>query len=256
MNSNWNSESEHAVKRQANDFVFSMYGGMACRLALSMPSLTAGCMRQCLNHGIFDAGTMHVVIERGGFKYNGKSVTYDMYKDALSDVMNGIFSTDKYLSQQCRLYWGELGDGMTNIGMREKPSSIEWGNYDTCSFVYSIDRWLKYHLRAFRDNAPIILTFDADYENRQWTKNRNSIVFSNTAKQRGVLTKWFNMPCINRLCHNDELLDLVENVKMAGAINYLESVGVAVDFAGCYREDNEQAKLMMMFSGRKKHLPA
>lgn len=252
MNFNWDTEAKHAVKREVNDFVFSQYDGKTVGLALSMPSTTAGCMMQCKKRHIFDENTMHIAIECGGFLHEGKIVNYEMFKDILSNRINDIFSTSKYFFEQFRLYWGVLGDGKTNIGMREQEGSIEWGNYDTCSFVYSIDNWLKYHLVAFKDDAPIIITFDADYENRQWGKNMDSVVFADTSKNRGIMRKWFNIDGITKSCHNDKLLDIVDEVKITGTANYLESIGIHVDFAGCYMEDVEDAKLMIIFSGRKK----
>lgn len=255
--SNWNmNEHMHGVKREANDFVFSLYRNIgAVNMALSMPSLSCGCMKQCMELGIFNDMTRHIVIEKGGFKHNGKSVTYEYFRRELNSMINSIFSTNKLLHEHCSIHWGELGDGITNIGKRYEANSIEWGNYDTCSFLYSVDYWLKYHLVSFRRDAPIILTFDADYTNQFWNANKESILFHDTTRNRGVLTKWFGMENIERHCHNEELLDIVENVKINGMVNYLTSIGIDVDFAGCYREfgnDNGNAKLMMIFSGRKK----
>lgn len=253
MTTDWNSnEDKHKIKRQVDNLVFSLYGKTTKKLVLSMPSLTLGCIRQCTELGLFDENTKHIIIEKGGFKYKEvEHVGFKFFCDTLNELLNEIYSTNKTLREQCKIYWGELTDGRTNISFLEKKESIEWGNYDTCSFAYSIYKWLPSHLKAFKKDAPIILTFDADYTNREYSKNKNNEIFSNITKQRSVMTKWFDN-YINKHCKRDDVLCDIENIRIPGIVNYLTSKGIEVDFAGCYKEESFASKLMMIFSGRKK----
>ena len=253
MSKGYNVTGEaHAVKDEANRFVIGLYAGRKSENAVILPSVTCNDVRIAKECGIFTWRTRYRAFERGGIFHNGRRITPRQYLDIVEGKFNDLFGEREgrmnewfQVDMNCDLKDCRLGYEPGNLG------KFDFANYDTCSSFKDIDKWLPHHMDAYQPGSPMIFTFDADYSGRLESQFGRPGFMDDTSPFHGALSKWFGYENIMRSCHSEEHLRQLED-KCNGMAHYLEGLGIRMDFVGCYREDAEKSKVMMLLSGTKR----